>query len=426
VRAIVVSSQPALVLSLATQLQGCDAHPASSVDAVIDLTGDDAVVLLDLGSSEAAARWLEDLRGAGVDLGVVVVDDVPPDALDSATLHLPRPFSIEALSTAFASLTDAPPPTAIGAAGSGNAGDESEAPVALRADVPGEELRVEPAAEGTRPRVSGGGAGGAGETPGDAALVEPVASANAPDATGSGRPPPSSASPLASFARPSLAGGPEAPEKQRGRLSRRLRTTEGEQASDARSPSDPALTIQERVAAGLSASLTLEEVLAHVTVVTDVALCASVLLDEVAENLRVGAAAIAVRVLGVDLEVMAATGAQVGAGSGHLAPDHPFIRAVVRQGGGVLLAPTDSVRGLLAGVPVSHWPVLLAVTLPEGDEVEGLVLVGQPTPADPDELDRLAAIVTEGSDLLRLAASFARLPRPAIPEQRQPPRSWER
>jgi hypothetical protein len=429
VRAIVVSAQPALALTIGTQLPGCDAHQVSSIDAVIDLTDDDAVVVLDLGGSEEASRWLGALRDAGVAGGVVVVDDVPSEALDDATVHLPRPFSFQALSEAFVSLAPTFMPTSPDrfgseddeAAGSGRPASPPEGPEADEAAGPLEPDATPPPPLNVQRRH---------ETPPTArGVVEPSAdigdrsdrsderASPAWSATGEPLPPvPRSA--------PGPTGGPG--ETDRRRLLPRLqRPQRGEQAQRTPPPGEGvAPSIQERVAAGRSAARALEQVVAEVPVVVDVDLCAKVLLDEVCEHLQVGAAAIALRVLGADMEVVASTSPQVGA-AGHLVLDHPFVRAVVRQGGGLLLAPTDSVRGLLAGVPLSHWPVLLGVTLPEGDEVEGVVLVGHSEPEDPSELDRLFPIVREGADLLLLAASLARLPRPTLPEARLP-RSWER
>jgi hypothetical protein len=428
VRAIVVSSQPALALTIGTQLPGCDAHQVSSIDAVIDLTEDDAIVVLDLGASEEASGWLEALRDAGVGAGVVVLDDVPSEALDDATVHLPRPFSFQALSEAFVSLTPTFVPTSPDrfgreddeAAGSGRPASPPEGPEADEAAGP-----LEPDATPAPPL----NVQRHHEAPPTArGVVEPSDIDDRTDRSDQRAPPAWSATgePVSPVPRsdPGPTGGPE--ETDRRRLLPRLqRPQRGEGTPPTVRSSEPvAPSMQERVAAGWSAARTLEQVVAEVPVVVDVYLCAEVLLDEVCEQLRVEAAAIALRVLGADMEVVASTRPLVGA-AGHLVRDHPFVRAVVRQGGGLLLAPTDSVRGLLAGVPVSHWPVLLGVTLPEGDEVEGVVLVGHSEPADPSELDRLFPIVREGADLLLLAASLARLPRPRLPDARLP-RSWER
>jgi hypothetical protein len=426
VKAIVVSSQPALALTIGTQLPGCDAHQVSSIDAVIDLTDDDAIVVLDLGASEEASGWLEALRDAGVGAGVVVVDDVPSEALDDATVHLPRPFSFQALSDAFVSLAPTFTPTSPDrfgseddeAAGSGRPASPPEGPEADEAAGPLEpDATPAPTLNVQRHHEAPPTARGVVEPSADIGDRTDRSDERAPpawSATGEPVPP-------VPRSDPGPTGGPGATDRRR-RLPR-LQRGEG-MPPPVRSSEPVAPSMQERVAAGWSAARTLEQVVAEVPVVVDVYLCAEVLLDEVCEQLRVGAAAIALRVLGADMEVVASTRPLVGA-AGHLVRDHPFLRAVVRQGGGLLLAPTDSLRGLLAGVPVSHWPVLLGVTLPEGDEVEGVVLVGHSEPADPSELDRLFPIVREGADLLLLAASLARLPRPRLPDARLP-RSWER
>jgi hypothetical protein len=107
-RTIVVSSQPALALTLSAQLPVLDARPATTIDAVIDLTTDDAVVLIDAGSASDAERWLRTLRNAGIAGGVVVLDEVGSELLDAATVFLPRPFSLDQLEVALRAAATGP------------------------------------------------------------------------------------------------------------------------------------------------------------------------------------------------------------------------------------------------------------------------------------------------------------------------------
>jgi hypothetical protein len=173
-----------------------------------------------------------------------------------------------------------------------------------------------------------------------------------------------------------------------------------------------AASFASRIREGLVAAHQLEGLLGDLAVLADVAQCGKALLEEINVRMNVGGSAVALRGTGDDLQIVATAADSQGVNDGHLTPDHPFVRAVESRGGAMLLSPTDEVRGLLAGVPLSHWPVLIAATIPGDGQPDGLVLVGQPPPADPTDVDRLYAIVNDAADLLRLAASLRRLPHP--------------
>jgi hypothetical protein len=173
-----------------------------------------------------------------------------------------------------------------------------------------------------------------------------------------------------------------------------------------------AASFASRIREGHRAALQLEHLLNDFTVLADVAQCGKALLEEIDVRMTVGGSAVALRGVGTDLQVIATAADAQGVNDGHLTTDHPFVRAIERRGGALLLAPTDDVRGMLAGVPLSHWPVLIAATVPGDGQPDGIVLVGQPGPADPTDVDRLYAIVDDAADVLRLAAVLRRLPHP--------------
>jgi hypothetical protein len=173
-----------------------------------------------------------------------------------------------------------------------------------------------------------------------------------------------------------------------------------------------AASFASRIREGLVAARQLEGLLGDLAVLADVAQCGKALLEEVNVRMTVGGSAVALRDTGNDLQIVATAADAKGVNDGHLTTDHPFVRAVESHGGALLLSPTDEVRGLLAGVPLSQWPVLVAATIPGDGQLEGIVLLGQPLPADPTDVDRLYAIVSDAGDMLRLAAILRRLPRP--------------
>jgi hypothetical protein len=173
-----------------------------------------------------------------------------------------------------------------------------------------------------------------------------------------------------------------------------------------------AASLPARIRQGLVAAELLEELLDDLAVLADVARCGKALLEEIGSRMTVGASAVALRRKGSDLQIVATAATSEGVNDGHLTTDHPFVRAVEARGGALLLAPTDEVRGMLAGVPLSHWPVLVAATIPGEGQPDGVVLVGQPAPADPTDVDRLYSIVRDAADMLRLAAVLRRLPHP--------------
>jgi hypothetical protein len=173
-----------------------------------------------------------------------------------------------------------------------------------------------------------------------------------------------------------------------------------------------AASFAKRLREGLAAAHQLEELLSDHAVLADVAQCGKALLEEVNARMIVGGSAVALRGTGNDLQIVATAADAQGVNDGHITTDHPFVRAAESRGGALLLAPTDEVRGLLAGIPVSHWPVLLAATIAGDGQPDGIVLVGQPPPGDPTDVDRLYEIVSDAADLLRLAAILRRLPHP--------------
>jgi hypothetical protein len=188
-------------------------------------------------------------------------------------------------------------------------------------------------------------------------------------------------------------------------------TTPGGEAVRDVGPSN-ATSFAARIRDGLAAAHRLEELLGDLAVLADVAECGKALLEEVNERMNVGGSAVALRGIGNDLQIVATAADAQGVNDGHLTTDHPFVRATESRGGALLIAPTDEVRGLLAGVPLSQWPVLVAATIPGDGQPDGIVLVGQPPPADPTDVDRLYAIVSDAADMLRLAAILRRLPHP--------------
>ena len=371
-RVIIVSGHPTLALALSTQMPGLEARSASSPSTVKDLVGDDELVLLDLGSPKETIDWLDQLRGWGIDNGIVIID-APSVPAEGLVTHLSRPFSVADMATAFETTLE----------------EQAERRRAAVRQVDIVDVRTEQV-QSEREFVGG---------------VPP-------------RPPPLSPAMLDGAEGPAAAAVERRIERPRSRRfsgsDRRRRTRrvdvpgrpEPEPARDREPDTGNA------VRRGLEAAGTLERLLADVSALSSVADCGKVLLDEIAADMPVGSSVVAMRGRAGDLELVAAGGKVIGVHVDHLALDHPFVRAVERRGGALVLSPTDEARGSLAGVPASHWPVLLAATITGEGQLDGIVLVGRDEPADLDDLERLCRIVERSVDLLRLAASIRRLPRP--------------
>ena len=371
---IIASGHPTLALALSTQMPGLEARSASSPSTVNDLIGDDALVLLDLGSVQETTDWIDQLRGWGVDNGIVVVD-APSAQAEGLVTHLSRPFSVSDLATAFETTLE----------------EQADRRRAASQHVDIIDVGTE-AIQSEREFVSGDG--------------------------GSPPPPPPSPAMMHGAEGPASLAGERPTERQRSRrfsgsTSRRRTRRVGVPGSPEPEPArDRETDTGTAVRRGLEAAGTLERLLADVSALSSVADCGTVLLDEIAADMPVGSSAVAMRGRAGDLELVAAGGKVIGVHVDHLALDHPFVRAVERKGGALVLSPTDEARGSLAGVPASHWPVLLAATITGEGQLDGIVLVGRDEPADLDDLERLCSIVEQSGDLLRLAASIRRLPRP--------------
>jgi hypothetical protein len=441
VRAVVVSPEPALTLMVGARLPRCETHAASSIERVIDLTGDDAVVLLDLGTGEEAADWLIRLRAAGVSAGVVVVDDVPPDVLDDATLHLPRPFTSEQLAQAFVWLQDRPggndPP--------GDNGVETAASARGRADTGGdvgtEQLFAgdprpdDDVAGGTRPSVRvldpdepSEDRDRMSELPDVVSNDEPSESEEreerVPVATEVGtrveHPDPSEAPerepPTDLLPDEHLVVDPgwqqeEQSASERRSLRRWLRPTRtAEPSTEAPDPPTPPPSLHDAIHDALSEALHLEELLLAVPIVARPRDCGEVVLQEISTVVPGGAACLLLRERSGELEVIATHGERPSQALTRMPLDHPLLADLVSREGGWRVLGTEAHRSVVAGVPLSHWPVLLAVAVPIGGPVEGLVVCGRPDADDDEAMQRVADIVVESSDLLRLVAALQRLP----------------
>ena len=372
---VVASEHQPLSLALQTQMPGYETRGASSVATALSLADPDAIILIDLGATRGA-EWVEQLRDSGLENAIVLIDAVEAELVAAPPIvHLVRPFSLEQLVGALQ--------TASRDSGSNQAVDPSNAcgePTEVVGASVGEETADEVSAAPSEQIATQ-------QTPGDE-----------DDGIGAAPPPsPSATSSVLKRRRPGI-------------VTQWLRRTASARAA---SPEEHLVVDgHERVRRGLAAALVLEALLNDLSIISDVAACGQLLLEEIREVIPVGSSAVALRGAGGDLELVAAGGTRAGATDGHLALMHPFVRAVESQGGTLLLSPTDSVRGMLAGVPMSHWPTLLAVTIPGQHQLDGIVLVGHQDPPAADDIDRLSAAVAEASDLLRLTAILRRLPRP--------------
>jgi hypothetical protein len=522
-RVIVVSPQPALSLALSTQLPGCDALGASSVDQVLELADDGSLVLLDVGAAETD-QWLSNLIGRGLDVGMVVVGEPLHRVSRPNIRYLPRPFSLGDLFEAFEAVGNpaeeldsevdqdqaggersgswaAPEESANGQDGhdetdglgaSDPASSQTSAAARSTWDRASQRLRrlvtgPHEAAPTPEPTPAGSPAAeelGVERKPGDAepepaqdrdtetaAAPEPEPESNAAPEPESDDGEPEQAQKRDTEPAPALEPEPEpgtapehapevAPEgetepgpesepeaepapghgiptsvgpqsvgpaetatrppdtasrsgwRQRRRSAARARHAASGSAGDEDGGAPNAASFAARIREGHRAALQLEDLLNDFSVLADVAQCGKALLEEIDVRMTVGGSAVALRGVGTDLQVIATAADAQGVNDGHLTTDHPFVGAIERRGGALLLSPTDDVRGMLAGVPLSHWPVLVAATIPGDGQPDGIVLVGQPGPADPTDVDRLYAIVDDAADVLRLAAVLRRLPHP--------------
>ena len=461
-RVIVVSEQPALALALGAQLPGCDARSAASIDAVIDLTSDEAAVVLDVGSEEARERWMGDLRQQGLHRRTVVIGDAPGEdpggsglrdaqdaAADDGVLRLHRPFSFADLATALAQAASAGEPLGEEQPGSDahpdtheeapapreeseeavdpaseaplSADDIAEAPPepggAPDAAPPPAEPRVAPVAapQPAEPR-SEPPAPSEGHEEADVAHGEPEATAvdaapGEPEVTAV------DPAPAADDVLPASDGGPvaredETPASAHGDrpplFDRLFRTRREAPPSGDVGPAGASDAVQEQVLRAAGAVHALEGAFEQVPALADPSACARAVVAEIGEAFPEGAARVLLRAED-QLDDVAATGLHRELTRGALALDHPFLGAVRRGDGALLLVPTDEARGLLAGVPLSSWPALFAVEVTHEGATEALVLMGAPETASPQQLRQLTAVVEGAGVLLRFAAALRRL-----------------
>ncbi len=209
-----------------------------------------------------------------------------------------------------------------------------------------------------------------------------------------------------------------APGRPAGRMFARLRgASESAPSTASRASDDPVGDLPARLRSGIEAGRQLDTLLRDVPALTDVAASGQLILDEVKAELAVGSAALAVVGEGGELEVIAGEGLTPGEAVTRVSADHPFLRRVRREGGALMVSPTDDIRGLLSGLPASRWPTLIAATVVIDDRIEALVLVGQEGEGNPADVRRLGDLTDESAHLLALIGIIRRLPRSHIEEQ---------
>jgi hypothetical protein len=81
-----------------------------------------------------------------------------------------------------------------------------------------------------------------------------------------------------------------------------------------------------------------------------------------------------------------------------LRPDHWLIREVLRGKNGLVVADTDAARARLAGVPLSQWKHLLALSVSDADSL--VIVTRGEQPFDADDLSRLSCALVGDAPLL--------------------------
>jgi hypothetical protein len=445
---VVVSTQPALLIALGSQVPNCAARSAATIEEAVSLAaGADALVLLDIGSEDRTAVWMQGLREGGITEGIVLID-APASASQWSAPHLERPFSVSDLAAALLSAllphdddlaanealsgTRAATSDGVSESITSSGDDQAEQPdppateawplageAPTRTDLDGDRALQEP----TRPLDDGEPSEAEGEGASDALDQRGQSDSQRPTRSDAPEPQPLRQGPKDSAPRISPRdpgeAGPSPAAREVHRLLSGLRHFVRAHRQTRESPAVRAEPpFEGRIRNGLFAALGLEQLIADLDFLTDVAACGDALLDEISGSIAVGSSAVALRSRDDDLQVVSTAGGHAGIAGGRIDLDHPLITLIAERGGTLLIAPTDEARGFLAGVPISNWPVLLAVGIPGETAADGLVLVGRQDESQLADLDRLADTVASSATLLRLAAAIWRLRGPEADESR--------
>jgi hypothetical protein len=446
---VVVSAQPALLIALGSQVPNCTPRSAATIEEAVELAaGADALVLLDVGSEDTTAVWLEGLRERGITEGIVLID-APSSASQWSAPQLERPFSVSELAAALLTArvpheddlaaNETPSGTSRAAtsdgasqsiAGSGDDQAEQPDPPATEAGPLADEASTRTALDGDREPQEPPRPLDDGETSGveDEGATDGLDQRGQLDSQRPTRPDGPEPQPLregpkdsAPSSSPRDAGEvePSPAVREAHRLLSRLRHFVRAHRQNPKNPDvSPEPPFEGRIRDGLSAALGLEQLIADLDFLTDVAACSEALLDEIHGSIAVNSSAVALRSRDDDLQVVSTAGGHAGIAGGRIDLDHPLITLIAERGGTVLIAPTDQARGFLAGVPMSNWPALLAVGIPGEAAADGLVLVGRQDEPPLADLRRLADTVASSATLLRLAAAIWRLRGPEPDESR--------
>jgi hypothetical protein len=436
----VFSSRPSLDLAINVWVPGYVARSATDVDAVLDLTHERGVVVIDLGDADGPGR-LELLHERGIDVPTVVVNvgDLELEEAIARRVVVADSTQVADLRSAFETARGrrvSRPAAAVAASTGASPRDGS---VSAREDVGGPEELVppeQPAAtmaapppppplpsSATDPEPSGAddGAGVPTEQAVDGAGSEEAKAASAPSTAvptlfAAGRPRRSAQSQGRSTAKGSRwwpFGGRKTtgPDRSDEEPTGEALTEQGneatadgpgaeggsplfnEEAGEAANVIDLTEPLFERHGAGEERIIRLEpESDAKVSINPVVVGRSWVALDELEDVIGSGSAVVAVRATDASYAVVAALGvAPVEAGR-LIGANHPLLREVRRAGWAKHLRSTD--QGAVPPPPLADCDELLAIAVPRGGhDIDGVVLVGRFTPFSDDEVRSARALV---------------------------------
>ncbi len=374
-------------------------RPEWRVDDALPLTApDDHVLVVDLVTLDVA---FEQVRASGVQPRLVICDD----EVDGDVPCLRRPFPAEQLVTAIEA-----EPAEVPARFSEPEPEQIEEPVLGPEPEPGKEPVLGPEPEpGEEPVLD----------PGPERVAEPE---EVLDLTALEPPSPARSRPRRSRRRagrgwagrqvgqlpPPSASDHQDPPLAAAATSARASSARGAADDDPVKTEPGSTSLEERLLSAVDDVQRLLDLIDEFPMLGDLASLRSAVVEEARSLVDADVVTLWQRTRH-GFEVAAAVGATSTPGLQQAKADHPLLHEVATTRQGLLLAPVDAMRALVAGIAGTHTASLIAIRIGAAESADRVLVVGRDRYLMEDDLDRLVGFGQEAGPMLQISQRLTAL-----------------